>query len=167
MEQITFSIKIKTGDLYKFLLNYNYKTFGGIFGVILSVASLVYLGANYSELDNGKRLLFFILGLLFTVVQPIQLLQRAAMQISKNPAFRYPLQYEIKEDGIYVSQNGQQEIILWDSIVNVMETKSQILVYTSRVNACIWPKTQISEKIQNVRQALRDNLDEKVCKCKK
>lgn len=164
MEELQFSIKIGTKDLYRFLLHYNYKTFGGIFGVLLSGGALCYLAVNYTAMDNGTRILLLVLGLLFTVVQPVQLFQKAAMQAAKNPVFREALSYEIKQDGICISQGGKQEIIPWDGIVKVTETGKQFLIYTSRVNACIWPKDQISEKMPKVRILLKDYLQPAVYK---
>ena len=60
------SIKMTKKDLSYFVLRHAYVSFSGVFGVFLSLVSLVYLilGGGDTPLE---KLLFLFMGLLFTV----------------------------------------------------------------------------------------------------
>lgn len=155
---IHFKVKIGVKDLFRFLMEYNYKSVGGAFGLVISFACFGMLA--YSFLDNSMEanLLLLAIGLLFTVVQPLMLLKKAAMQVVKNPVFRDPLEYEMNEEGLVVRQGEVEQEILWNGIIKISESKKQILVYTSRVNACIWPKEQLADQLDQIKLTLTKNV---------
>ena len=61
---------------------------------------------------------------------------------------------------------AQRQILDWNVIYRVIETKRQILIYTSRVNASILPKEQI-EQIDELKQVLRESVPAYRLKLKK
>lgn len=166
-KKVQFQVKIGVKDLYYFLLSYNYKSFGGLFGLLISVVCLVYLAITCKDNSSGANLLFLFLGLLFTVIQPLMLFQKAAQQVTKSPAFREPLEYEVNEEGVVIRQNAEEVPVTWNAIVKVVEDKKQILIYTSRVNACIWPKEQFAEQVEEVKEAISAHMEPNLCKWKK
>ena len=119
-------MKIGVKDLYHFLMIYNYKSFGGILGLFISIVCLIYLVISFQDNGSGANLLFLFLGLLFTVLQPIMLFQKAAQQATTSPAFREPLEYELNEEGIVIRQKAEEVPVAWDAIVKVAEDKKQI-----------------------------------------
>ena len=157
-------MKIGVKDLYHFLMSYNYKSFGGIFGVLISIVCLIYLAISFQDNGSGANLLFLFLGLLFTVLQPLMLFQKAAQQATTSPAFREPLEYELNEEGIVISQKSEKVPVSWDAIVKVVEDKKQILIYTSRVNACIWPKEQFEDQVEEVKEMISSSVEKQICK---
>lgn len=163
-KNIKFQIKIGVKDLYHFLMEFNYKSFGGVFGLLISVVCLIYLAVSFKSNSNGANLLFLFLGLLFTVIQPLLLLQKAAQQATRSEAFRNPLEYEIGENGFVIRQKEQEVEVAWDTVVKVVEDAKQILVYTSRVNACIWPKEQLNQQETQVKEALNHYVGTDLCK---
>lgn len=163
-KKISFQVKIGVKDLYHFLMSYNYKSFGGIFGVLISIVCLIYLAISFQDNGSGANLLFLFLGLLFTVLQPLMLFQKAAQQATTSPAFREPLEYELNEEGIVISQKSEKVPVSWDAIVKVVEDKKQILIYTSRVNACIWPKGQFEDQVEEVKEMISSSVEKQICK---
>ena len=145
-------------------MSYNYKSFGGIFGVLISIVCLIYLAISFQDNGSGANLLFLFLGLLFTVLQPLMLFQKAAQQATTSPAFREPLEYELNEEGIVISQKSEKVPVSWDAIVKVVEDKKQILIYTSRVNACIWPKGQFEDQVEEVKEMISSSVEKQICK---
>ena len=164
MHREKFQIKIRVKDLYRFLMYYNYKSIGGVVGVLISVVSFGYLLISFQGNSNGTNLLLLVVGLLFTVIQPLMLLQKSAMQATQNPGFRNPLEYEIGEQGVVIRQSAEEVSVPWENIVSIVETKKQILVYTSRVNACIWPKDQFAEQQQGIKQIIAQYMEPQYCK---
>ena len=165
-DNIVIRVKLGVKDLYSFLLRYNYGNFGGIFGVIISLASFIFLGMTYASNSTTTNIILVFVGLLWTVIQPLLLLQRAAQQATKNVAYKEVLEYEWKEEGVSLRLDGQEEMIPWEGIIKVVETKKHILVYTSRIHACILPKAQFKEQLASVKGWLTRKLDKSLCKLK-
>lgn len=163
-DKINFRVKIGVMDLFRFLMHYNYKNAGGIIGIGISVVCLGYLIYSFPHNSNMTNLLLLLIGLLFTVIQPLMLLKKAAVQVVKNPAFREYLEYEVGEEGIKVCQNGLEQKVLWQDIYKIVENKKQMLIYTSRVNACIWPKDQVEKNLQQIKENILEYADGKLYK---
>lgn len=162
-----FKVKIGVKDLFRFLMEYNYKSVGGAFGLVISFACLGLLAYSFPDNSTQVNVLLLVIGLLFTVIQPLMLLKKAAVQVVKNPVFRDTLEYEIGDQGITVRQKDVEQEIFWDRISKICESKKQILVYTSRVNACIWPKEQLEDKLCQVSSLLAKNVDPSIYKAVK
>lgn len=165
--KLCFKVKIGVKDLFHFLMGYNYKSVGGVFGLVISFACLGLLAYSFPDNSTQMNVVLLVIGLLFTVIQPLMLLKKAAVQVVKNPVFRDTLEYEIGDSGITVRQKDVEQDISWDGIFKICENKKQILVYTSRVNACIWPKEQMADKLWPVKSALTEHVDAGVCKAMK
>lgn len=156
----TIKIKVKLGvrDLYHFLLQYNYKSFGGFLGVIISLLSLGYLITTYQKHDLGTNIIFLLIGLLWTVIQPLLLLQKAVQQAAKNEAYKAALEYEFDNNGLKIHQGKDKVEVLWENIVRVKEDKKQILLFTSRIHACILPKEQFLEELQQLKILIQEKV---------
>lgn len=70
----------------------------------------------------------------------MDLILRSRQQALANPAFKEPLHYVLDDEGIHVSQNGTEEMQKWEDIRKAVSTNRSIIVYTSKVNACIFPE---------------------------
>ena len=62
------------------------------------------------------------------------------------PAFREPLHYRITEEGVEISQNLVKEFQSWENMYKATATGKSIILYTSRVNASIFPRKDLGEK---------------------
>ena len=71
MREIDFDVDLDTNDLYSFMLRHTYSGISGIFGVIISLGSLVICALKYKELDRTAIAALIIIGLIFTVIQPV------------------------------------------------------------------------------------------------
>lgn len=167
MEKKTIKVKVGVKDLFRFLMGYNYCSFGGIFGVIVSLSCLLGLAISYQDNSQGTNLLLLVVGLLFTVIQPMLLLKKSVAQCVKNPSFRSPLTYELADEGITVRLDEQSQKVEWDAITKLKENKNQILVYTSRVNAFIWPVEQLGQEKEMVKHILVEKLEPSICSWRK
>lgn len=81
-----------------------------------------------------------------------------------NPAFKEPLHYVLDDEGIHVSQKDTEEMQQWENIVKAVSTGKSIIVYTSRMNACIFPKRDLGDKTALVIQVLSTHLPAKKVK---
>ncbi len=81
-----------------------------------------------------------------------------------NPAFKETLHYVLDEEGIHVSQNDTEEMQRWEDMVKAVSTGRSIIVYTSRMNACIFPKRELGDETAQVIQIISTHLPAKKVK---
>lgn len=62
------------------------------------------------------------------------------------PAFQEPLHYRMTEEGVEISQKETKEFQSWEYMVKATSTGKSIILYTSSVNACIFPREDLGDK---------------------
>ena len=72
--------------------------------------------------------------------------------------------YVRDEEGIHVSQNDTEEMQRWEDMVKAVSTGRSIIVYTSRMNACIFPKRELGDETAQVIQIISTHLPAKKVK---
>lgn len=137
-EELSLSVNMKVGYMYSFLFQHLHRSLKGIFGVCISVAALVIFVLSLGKGEDTTRLvILLIIGLLFTVVNPIMLLIRAQKQVLLSPIYKQPLQYTFSRKGMTVSQGDEEQSIEWNQILEVRKTPSVLIIYTSRNSGSI------------------------------
>lgn len=63
-----------------------------------------------------------------------------------NPSFQKPLHYVMDDTGITISQGEDSVQYPWEELYRAVSTGRSIIVYTSRINATIFPKRQLEDK---------------------
>ncbi|MCM1268561.1 MAG: YcxB family protein [Bacteroidales bacterium] len=137
--EIEFDVKINANILYDYMLQHTYSRLPGIMGTFVGVLLLFLFGAN-------RQPLILLIALVVLLYLPWTLFLRAASQAKGNPAFQKPLHYRLTEEGIEVSQDDTTEKMGWENMVRALSTPKSIVVYTTAVNACIFPKADLGEK---------------------
>lgn len=154
-----FSIKVTQGNMYNFMMYYAYHGVSGIFSIVAAAALLGL--AVWSGISGGENTwLYALFGVLFLIYQPWTLFTHSAKQVTSNPVFKKPLEYELDENGITVRQDGTENEIPWDAVTRVCETSQSILVYTGKRNAFIWVKAQLGAQEKTVRKLLTERVPE-------
>lgn len=145
-------ILLKAKDMRHFMFRHNYTSLSGWFGVLISVIALVMVILGYNVYGNIQKIVLIVLALLFTVVQPVQIVLRSRQQIKRQDMFHDTLIYNLCEEGMLVRQGEQHVNIPWDSIRKVIYTSKAIFVYTSPVRAFIFPLDQLedADKVRRV-----------------
>lgn len=148
---IEFDVQIKAGDLYDYMLRHTYNSFAGLLGSL--VGALMLVGGVYTNtwLMAGA-------GVILLLYLPWTLFLKSRQQMLANPAFKEPLHYVLDEEGVHVSQNGSEEMQKWENIVKAVSTGRSLILYTSRVNACIFPRRCLGDDTAKVIQILCTNL---------
>lgn len=155
-KEITFSVQMTPGEIFKFTMYHSYHKLSGIIGVLLSLAAIVILLCSFGELNDRDRTVLIIVAIWFTILEPLTLLSRARGQVKRNKTYQQPLNYKLDDSGITVSQNDAQQTIGWDNLIKIVETKTQFLVYSSRVHAFVFPKKSIGTDLSVVKELLLD-----------
>ncbi len=133
---VSFKVKIEAGDLYDYMLMHSYNSPAGIVGSSFGAILILFAFAT-------RQWLFIVLGLVMLLYLPWTLFLRSRTQILNNPSFQEPLQYTLDEEGLTVAQGEAQEKMAWENMHKAVSTGKSIILYTSPVNATIFPKRQL------------------------
>ena len=136
--EVEFDVKITPGALYDYMLYHTYTIPSGLLGAVVG-ALLV------TAFFMGAGVLCLLAGIIILVYLPWTLFLKSRQQYLANPAFKTPLHYKMTEEGIEVSQNGETQSQKWEDLFKAVSTPKSLIVYTSRVNASIFPKRDLKE----------------------
>ena len=136
---LNLTVKIEAGDLYDYLLMHSYNSPAGILGSAFGALLIVFALAT-------RQWIFLVLGLVMLLYLPWTLFLRSRQQMINNPVFQEPLQYTLDEEGLTVSQGEAQEKMGWEDMHKAVSTGRSIILYTSRINATIFPKRQLGDQ---------------------
>jgi hypothetical protein len=163
-DNITFSTKVAVFDMYKFKMKHAYHGLQGIISILISITALVIYFIFRSKIDD-PFLIFALLvtGLWFTVLIPFRTMRIAMSTIALSPVFHKPLEYNLCDEGIKVSQEGDEALLPWDCIIEVHEKLGQLCIYSSPLNGYIIPKKQVADKYESIKNYIVEHVDKEVC----
>lgn len=141
----TKSVKMTFKALYSYVMNTNYRSVAGVIGLILSFIALIMLGLKWSDYGTGQKVVLVVIGLVFTVINPLSLAFKTYQQLKLSPSHKTPLDYTFSDEGITVMQGEIEQLIKWDMICRILLTKHMVAVYTSRIHAFVIPLTELGE----------------------
>lgn len=151
---VELDVKIEAADLYDYMLMHAYNSASGLLGSgVGAVAVLV-------GVLKGQPV-FLVAGIVLLLYLPITLFLKSKQQALGNPAFGQPLHYVLDEQGITVSQNGEEQRQDWGDMVKAVSTGHSIIVYTSRVNATIFPRREMGDKRTDVIEMISTHMPPK------
>ena len=146
-----FDVQIKSGDLYDYMMKHTYNSPAGLLGSVVG-ALMVVVGLA------KMYVLFIVLGAVLLLYLPYTLFIKSKRQ-SLNPVFQKPLHYRVDEEGITVSQGEVSETQKWENIYKAISTSKSIIVYTSKVNAWIFPKRELGDETMGLIQMIVTHMD--------
>ena len=157
MEQdtISFSVQMTVKDVYRFNMYHVYHSASGLVGLLLSLLALGNLIISFDSLTDQGKTVMTIVALWFTVLEPIMVYRRAKKQVKKIKSYHKPLHYTIGEQGITVSQDEESQTMEWNRLRRIVKTRQQILIYSSRVHAFIFPRTAGQDQEQKMQSLLK------------
>lgn len=157
--KVEFDVNMTTGKMYDYMLNHTLRSFSGILSEvvgILLVACFFY----------GGQILYLLAGILVIFYMPLALLFNAKKQVTLNPVFKKPLHYILDDEGITVVSGEDSDSQKWVDMHKAVSTMNSIIIYTNRVNACIFPKSDLGDKMPDVVRIISTHVDPKKVKIK-
>lgn len=148
---VELDIKIESGDLYDYNLRHAYNSASGLMGSILGALMVIVA-------LSSKQWIFLIGGMALLLYLPWTLFIKSKQQILANQVFKEPLHYVLDEQGITISQGEVSDTQKWEDMVKAVSTSRSIIVYTSRVNATIFPKRQLGDKTAGVIECISTHM---------
>lgn len=155
--EVSFDVKITPQILYDYLLYHTYTSMSGAVGMIAGALFVVYF-------FMGGKFWYLIAGVILLCYLPWTLFLRAKKQYVSNPAFAEPIHYVLDEEGMKISQKEQSENVSWNQMYKAVSTTRSILLYTSPVNASIFPKKDLGEHLPALIEVLSTHMPPKKVK---
>lgn len=137
--EVEFDVKVDSKVLYDYMLHHTYSSFQGVMGTAVGAMML------FGFFVTGYGI-WLIAGVVLLAYLPWSLFLKSKQQMLRTPAFQEPLHYRLTEEGVEISQKGAKEFQKWECMYKATSTRKSIILYTSRVNACIFPRADLKEK---------------------
>ena len=154
---LEFDVKVTPGVLYDYMLFHTYTIASGLIGSAVGALMVVTFFMGYG-------VLFLIGGAVILAYLPWTLFIKSRQQYLSNPAFKNPLHYQMDEKGVTVAQNGERQSQSWENMYKAVSTPRSLILYTSPVNASIFPKKDLGEKALSVTQMISTHMPPKKVK---
>ena len=158
---------MKTSYMFDFLYWHSYHGLTGIINYAISLVGVAALIAGFGKNKTVIIVMLVALALLFTVINPLSLLYKAARQVKKAPMFQKPLYYQFDANGFSISQESSSDSAKWDSVVLLRETGKSIILYMGAANALVLPKEEIGSQLKEFKALLQHALPQLAKKLKK
>ena len=136
---IELDIKIEAGDLYDYMLRHSYNSSSGILGSALGAVMVIVALAK-------SQWLFLIGGLALLLYLPWVLFIKSRQQILNNPVFKEKLHYKLDDEGLTITQGNAEDKQSWADMHKAVSTGRSIILYTSKVNATIFPRRELGDQ---------------------
>lgn len=154
---LELDVKIEAGDLYDYMLRHTYNSASGLLGSCF--------GAMFVVLAFGTgQWLYLVLGLIMLLYLPWTLFVKSRKQALLNASFQESLHYCLNGEGLVISQGEETVTYPWEQMHKAVSTGRSIILYTSPVNATIFPKKQLGEKKTAVIEMISTHMPPKKVK---
>lgn len=135
-----FDVKMTSGIVYDYMLHHTYTAPSGLIGNCAGGLAVVLYFYNGNVLALAA-------GLILLLYTPWTLFLKSKQQMLQTASFQKPLHYQWNEEGIQISQGGEALLVEWEKLYKAVSTRQSIIVYTSKINAWIFPKKDLGEQL--------------------
>ena len=130
---VEFDVQMTPVKMYDYMLRHTFTSFAGIVGEILGFVLIAGFFVTHIWV-------YLLAGMICVFYQPVALYFRSRRQVRENRAFDGPLHYLLDDNGVTVTSGEDTASLPWDSMYKAVSTTHSVILYTGRVNACIFPK---------------------------
>lgn len=155
--EVEFDIKVTPSVLYDYMMYHTYTSASGLIGSVTGALLVV-------AFFMGSGIICLIAGVIILAYLPWTLFIKSRQQYLANPAFKNTLHYRLTEEGVEVSQNEEVQSQKWEDMHKAVSTPRSLILYTSPVNASIFPKKDLGEKAPGVIEIISTHMPPKKVK---
>ena len=163
--QVNINAKLTTKEMFDFLMHHNYRSFGGVTGVLLSLGALVifFLNIGNEDMRLAYKVALLVIGLVYTVIQPIMLYKKAATQVKVSDSVNKPLTYTFTDEDLTISLEDEKVTHQYEDVLMIKSTRVSILIYVTVYRAFILPKKDIGDNFEELKDILKRNVKNARC----
>ncbi len=152
--KIEFDVKMNVGKMYDYMLYHTFHGMQGILGEIVGILLIVGF-----VITDPHKWLYLIFGLIVLFYLPVALYVNAKRQVTLQPAFKEPLHYILSDEGIEVHAGEQVDSQGWESVHKVASTSRNLILYTSKNTASLFPKEDLGDDLMPVVEIISKHVD--------
>ena len=149
MEKHEFDIRMKTKDMFAFMLRQQYFGLRGRVFLVFITTAVVFSVIKWDSMEGSAKAIIIFVVFIFLVFAPLQLFLRSKLQAGSAERFQLATHYVINEEGIIISQAGEELELKWGHLFKYVKSGSRLYVFTTAVSAIIFPKDQIEDADYN------------------
>ncbi|MCI5712603.1 MAG: YcxB family protein [Lachnospiraceae bacterium] len=157
--KLELDVTLTDKDMYRFNMYHMYSGVHGIFSIVIAIMIFVVAGVTWGDVERGYSIAYVAFGVVFLIYMPCTLKLKSKQQLKMSASLREGLHYLFDEEGIHVSQGEETAELLWKQVYKMVATKSNVLIYSNRVNAFVIPRTQLGEKYQPLKELAEKQLE--------
>lgn len=154
--RIEFDVKMTTSKMYDYML---YHTFHGLQGLFGEMVGVLLITAFF--ITDPHKWLYLVFGLIVLLYLPVTLLFNAKRQVTLTPAFKEPIHYALTDEGMEVTVGEQSDSMKWESIRKAVSTSKNIILYTSKNTATLFPRSDLKDQEVKVIEMISTHIDPK------
>lgn len=151
---LEFDVQMTTSKMYDYMLYHTFHSFSGIMGEVVGIMLIACFFAAHKPL-------YLIAGIVVVLYLPIALFLNAKKQVTLNPVFKTPLHYCLNDEGITVQSGDATDSQKWEDMYKAVSTGKSIVIYTNKINACIFPKEDLGAKLPDAIKIISTHMDPK------
>lgn len=155
MENKKFVTRTTAEDLFRFQIYHTYVGVTGILLGLLLVVAVADLIGNFNNMTNGMKVLCMVLILWVVVLNPVNMYFRAKKQAQTVELFQNPIDLEIDERGLTITQGENGGLVEWKNVTKIVILKKLAIFYMGKVRAHLLPLDQIPEEADEALELVR------------
>lgn len=150
-EHYYIDAKISEHDMVVFLFSHNYRQ------PIMIIAMIVALIWPVTVIMRQDQNLFLAVGLaaIVLIALPFSTWSRGRKTVRNNPAYQQTFHYMVDEWGIHLELGNDAVDVEWSKVMKCLYYKSEIIVYTGKVNAFLLPTSAMGENKDNIIELIK------------
>lgn len=149
--KIEFDVNMTTAKMYDYVLKHSLTSFTGIMseavGFFLVIAFAI-----------SMKWAYLVVGIVIIFYLPVELYFKAKHQVSSNEVFSKPLHYVLDDEGVTITVGENSDSMKWTDMYRATSTFRSIILYTNRVNACLFPKEDLGDKKDKVIEIISTHM---------
>ena len=155
---VEFDIKLTSKDMYRFNMYQAYSGFQGWFSIFLAFICFLSAVVTFREQPSTKIVFYLLFGIILLLYLPGTLWLRSKQSMAASEILQGRLHYLIDEEGIHVTQGEAEGTLPWNQVYKMVANKHNVLIYSTRINAYIIPRDQLSGKYGELAELAKTQL---------
>ncbi len=153
---IRLDLQVDQWDVYTFMMYHSYCSVTGVIGMLLS---LFCLGQGVAEIVTDRMsamtAVLLVVGIWFTIISPLTMIGKAALQIKRVTSLQKPITYTFTEEGMLQEQGEVKTGCRWKQISKAVFMKRIWILYAGKVRGNVIPVRQLGEHEAELKRLIK------------
>lgn len=129
-----YKYETRAMDLWQLSMYATYRSIVGLINIIFTIAMIILTVTYWSQVNGYLKVLLLLGILLFTVIQPLLVYQRAKKQLAGRPR---DMEIGFDDQGVHVRTGEEKSTLKWKKIRGVTKNPTMLIIYSSTTHGFI------------------------------